>query len=119
MFEGNICEYIPNALNRVHSLRNEVWLHAYCIPEVLVWLILRLAMPNHGALLAKEKKLESEFRFAHTRLRQQAESIASHQAEWSSGGMDILVLLGFRSCMRELPVRIRIVEFCFCGEGIP
>jgi ABC-type uncharacterized transport system fused permease/ATPase subunit len=41
-----------------------------------VWLILRLAMPSHGTMLAKERALESDYRFGHTRLRQQAESIA-------------------------------------------
>jgi ABC-type uncharacterized transport system fused permease/ATPase subunit len=44
--------------------------------NALAWMILRLAMPRHGILLAKEKQLESNFRFSQTRLRQQAESIA-------------------------------------------
>jgi len=61
---------------RIYSLLGSHGVGILAAYNIAVCLILRAAMPNHGKLLTKEKALESEYRFGHARLRQQAESVA-------------------------------------------
>jgi len=61
---------------QLHSILGSNGLGVLSAYNVAVWLALRAATPSHGANLTKERELESEYKFAHTRLRQQAESVA-------------------------------------------